>query len=272
MKGADLLKVLFALVVVWIHTGNSTLGGLTRWAVPIFFVLSGFFLFGKVFVASSDSSSVVAVWWKKTLRLYLTWTLIFLPFAIYGFWLDGLPLWKGTLAWLRNVVFRGENYLSWQLWYLLGLLQAGAIIWIFAKMKIPFWSLCILAVFLWSLPRLVDLNNVPIWSKLMRTAGNGFTFGLPFMVLGGLLRKAFPSITGWPKESPFYRPALTLRFFSIHIYLTHMLWAGLIFIFTSMPRGVLMWSVVIGVALATGVVIHMMPSLEKVLYGRSYSF
>ena len=169
MKGADLLKVLLALVVVWIHTGSSTLGGFVGCAVPVFFVLSGFFLFGKVFAAPSNAYSIVAVWWEKTLRLYLVWTFIFLPFAIYGFWLDGLPLWKGALAWLRNVVFRGENYLSWPLWYLLGLLQAGAVIWFFAKLKFPFWSLCLLAVVFWLLSRLVDFNSLRIWPKLMRT-------------------------------------------------------------------------------------------------------
>ena len=49
MKGIDTLKFLFSLVVVWIHTGVGNLGGLTPWAVPFFFLVSGFFLFGKLF-------------------------------------------------------------------------------------------------------------------------------------------------------------------------------------------------------------------------------
>ena len=271
MKGADMIKFLLSLVVVWIHTGTSDLHGLVHCAVPIFFFFSGFFLFGKLFIVSDNASAVLVSWWKKTLRLYLVWSLIFLPFAIYGFYLDELPFWKGALVWLRNLFFRGENYLSWPLWYLLGLLQAGAVIWLFLKLKCPFWSLCLVALFLWMLPRFVDLYRLPYLGEI-DAAVKGLTIGLPYMVLGGILRKLCPSITGWPRESPCFAPSLLLRFFSIHIYLTHMIWVGLFRIFAQMPRGIILWGTTVCVALVTGFVIHRFPAMERFLYGRSFCF
>ena len=92
MKGIDTLKFLFSLVVVWIHTGVGNLGGLTPWAVPFFFLVSGFFLFGKLFDEPDRAarSARTGAWWRKILRLYLLWSLIFLPFAIIGFANDHL--------------------------------------------------------------------------------------------------------------------------------------------------------------------------------------
>ena len=141
MKGIDTLKLFFSLVVVWIHTGVGNLGGLTPWAVPFFFLVSGFFLFGKLFdeTDTSQRSGKIVSWWRKILRLYLLWTLIFLPFAVIGFANDHLGFTKSIVVYIRNIVLVGENFLSWPLWYLLGMLWAGLIIWIASKLKIPFW-------------------------------------------------------------------------------------------------------------------------------------
>lgn len=270
MKGADLLKFLMSLGVVWIHCGDVSMPFL-GWIVPAFFALSGFFLFHKVFSTSAPIAAVEG-WWKKTLKLYLIWTLIFLPYAVVGFWRDGLPFLTGAAAWLRNVIFRGENYMSWPLWYLLGMLQAGFIIWLWVKCKAPFWMLCIIALLFWLLPKFVDLNSLTLWNKLMRQTGDGFTVGLPFMVLGGLFRKLFPSISAWPKDSPYYRSSLFLRFMSTHIYLTHMLWLGAVYILTTIPRGFALWTISVAICVASGIVVHKMPKLENMLYGRNYAF
>ena len=270
MKGADILKFLLALVVVWIHTGDSDLYGLVYFAVPAFFFLSGFFLFGKVFRESSDASSVVSAWLGKTLRIYLLWTAIYLPFAIIGFAKEGMPFVKAVAVYLRNVVFVGENYLSWPLWYLLGLLQAGAVIWFALKVRIPLWGLCAIAATLFFLPRLIRLEEMDLYHKVFVATRNGFFIGLPCMFLGGLFRKLFPGITGWPKDSRFYKPALAFRFFSIHIYLTHMLFAGLFFLLWSPERGIVLWGITCLLALVSGSVIFFFPQLQKVLYGRQY--
>ncbi len=273
MKGADILKFLLSLVVVWIHTGDSDLWGLTKWAVPVFFVLSGFFLWTKIFAqeGAGEKSEVVGRWMGKNLRLYLVWTLIFLPFAIYGFASEGMPFLKACAVWVRNVVLVGENYLSWPLWYLLGLLWAGAIIWLSLKIRMPFWSLCILAVVLYAIPKLIDLEGIHGYVTLFKDTSNGFFVGFPFMMLGGLIRKMFPGITGWSKASRWYRPSLCLRYFSLHIYLTHMLFAGCLILLSSPERGAGFWGITVLLCLVSGAIIWLFPKVQRVLYGRAYS-
>lgn len=270
MKGADILKFLLALVVVWIHTGNSDLYGLVNWAVPAFFFLSGFFLFGKVFVSGSGASETVSVWLGKTLQLYLIWTAIFSPFAIIGFAKEGMPFVKAVAVYLRNVVFVGENYLSWPLWYLLGLLQAGAVIWLTLRIRLPFWGLIVMAATLFCLPYFIDFEEIGIYHKIFVTTRNGFFIGLPFMTLGGLFRKLFPGIKGWPNDSRWRKPSLGLRFFSIHIYLTHMLFAGLLMLMLSFERGLALWGITCLLAIVSGTIVFCYPHLQKALFGKQY--
>lgn len=270
MKGADLLKFFLSLVVVWIHTGTSDLYGLVNVAVPIFFVLSGFFLFGKIGRGKHDSATVQN-WLFKTLQLYLLWTLIYLPFAVIGFRMEATPLLKASAIWLQNVAFVGENYLSWPLWYLLGLLQAGLIIWTCEKLHLPQWGYLLLAALLYVLPYLIPLNQISWYTFIFKSTRNGLFIGFPYMVLGGAIRYLFPAIQGWKKDNPWYKPAIALRFFSIHVYLTHMLWAGVLILVLTIPRGLLLWAVTCTIALITGSILLLFPQLQKVLYGRCFS-
>ena len=270
MKGADLLKFLLSLVVVWIHTGNNDLNGLLNWAVHIFFFLSGFFLFGKIIYAHACTSEVISKWLRKTLRMYLVWTAIYLPFAIIGFASEGMPFVKAVAVYLRNVVFVGENYLSWPLWYLLGLLQAGVVIWCAQRIHVPFWGLCAVAALLFCLPYLIHFEETGIYHKVFVNTRNGFFIGFPCMVMGGIFRKLFPGITGWPNDSRFFKPALAFRFFSIHIYLTHMLFAGLLMLLWSPERGIGLWGITCLMTIVSGMIFYFFPRLQKVLYGRQY--
>ena len=269
MKGADLLKFILSLVVVWIHTGTSDLYGLVNIAVPIFFALSGFFLFGKIGRGKHDSATVLN-WLFKTLQLYLLWTLIYLPFAVISFRMEATPLLKASAIWLRNVVFVGENYLSWPLWYLLGLLQAGLIILTYEKLRLPFWGYVPLAVLLYGLPYLIPLSQTSWYTLIFKSTGNGLFIGFPYMVLGGAIRYLFPAIQGWKKDNPWYKPAIALRFFSIHVYLTHMLWAGMLILLAKMPRGFILWTVSMAICFVSGIIIHKIPKLEYMFYGRNY--
>ena len=270
MKGADLLKFILSLVVVWIHTGTSELYGLVNVAVPIFFALSGFFLFGKSAGEKHDCATVQNYLFK-TLQLYLLWTFIYLPFAVIGFRMEATPLLKASAIWLRNVAFVGENYLSWPLWYLLGLLQAGLIIWMCEKLHLPQWGYLLLAALLYGLPYLIPLNQISWYTFIFKSTRNGLFIGFPYMVLGGAIRYLFPAIQGWKKDNPWYKPAIALRFFSIHVYLTHMLFAGALMLTCSPTKGLLLWGVTVLLTLGFGVVLWLIPSAQKALYGRMYA-
>ena len=272
MKGIDTLKFLFSLVVVWIHTGVGNLGGLTPWAVPFFFLVSGFFLFGKLFDEPDRAarSARTGAWWRKILRLYLLWSLIFLPFAIIGFANDHLAPVKAVGVYLRNLLLVGENYLSWPLWYLLGLLWAGAIIWLADKLRLPFWVLCLLAVLLVLLPRILNLENNDLYVKLFKTTRNGLFLGFPVMVLGGLIRRILPPMKNWEAGSWQQKTALNFRFLSTHIYLSHMIWGGLLILIWGFERSLLFWSVTCAISIVTGLLIRPADRLVKFLYGRTY--
>ena len=268
MKGADLLKFILSLIVVWIHTGTAT--GFLGWVVPVFFVLSGFFLSRRIIIDRDKATTAVCAWLGKTLRMYLIWTAIFIPYAAIGFWKDGLPILKSIAIWLRNILFVGENYLSWPLWYLLGLLQAGAIIWLVEKLQFPLWVYPLMAVILGVLPHIVSLDSIHAYTLVFKHTSNGIFIGFPCMVIGGILKFIFPQIQGWNKDSRYFRPAITLRFFSIHVYLTHMLWVGCLKLTTSIPRGVLLWALTCLAALITGCLLMPFPNTQKFLYGRSF--
>ena len=272
MKGIDTLKFLFSLVVVWIHTGVGNLGGLTPWAVPFFFLVSGFFLFGKLFdePAPSLRNEKISGWWRKTLRLYVLWTLIFLPFAIIGLLNDHLAPVKAIAQYLRNFLLVGENYLSWPLWYLLGLLWAGAIIWIANKLRLPFWSLCLLALALFLLPRLMHLEDNALYVRIFKTTRNGFFLGFPVMVLGGLIRGILPKMKTWEQGTWQQKTALNFRYLSVHIYLSHMIWAGLMILIWGFERSLTFWSITCAISILTGLLIRPCDRLVKFLYGRTY--
>ncbi len=270
MKGIDTLRLFFSLVVVWIHTGVGDLGGLTNVAVPFFFIVSGFFLFGKLFSVSDikDRSLCIEKWWKKTLRLYLLWSLVFLPFAIIGLRHDHLAPIKAVAIYFRNIFLVGENYLSWPLWYLLGLLWAGSIIWLANKLRLPFWTLCLIALVLFLLPRMLHLEESAFYLKFFKTTRNGFFIGLPFMTLGGLIHRILPPMKSWEPGTWQQKTSLSLRFLSTHIYLSHMIFAGILTLTWGFGRSFVFWGVTCALSIITGLLVRQSDRLVKFLYGR----
>ena len=132
----DIVKLLMALFVVEIHTRpfrsyqilERFVEGIDCIAVPFFFIVSGFFCFrvmSKEDCRDSFSKGIVRIqkFAFKLLRLYLIWTVIFLPVTVFGSILNKDGLLGALLLFVRGTVFVGENYYSWPLWYLL----AGAI-------------------------------------------------------------------------------------------------------------------------------------------------
>lgn len=144
----DIAKVVFAVFVVAIHTlapFTATLSteaqrvttALLSMAVPFFFVASGFLLGNKLSSINREGQQgYLRKWLYRIGRLYLLWTLIYLPYAIYGFSLDGISIGKSIILYTRNILLIGENYWSWPLWYLLGMLVSGCIIWLLNRLNI----------------------------------------------------------------------------------------------------------------------------------------
>ena len=128
----DWVKLLMALFVVEIHTrpfmghpaAEAVMGGLEALAVPFFFIASAFLCFRGLrsddfATAESRGSSGVRKTAGKLLRLYLTWTVLFLPVTVFGDLLAGKSLFAGVASFVKGTLFVGENFCSWPLWYLL---------------------------------------------------------------------------------------------------------------------------------------------------------
>ena len=133
--GLDLAKLAMSLFVVAIHTGVAgSIGGVLGdvveavfgTAVPFFFMASGFLCFLGMdtgTLAGQGMRSKQAARVRRTilgqLRLYLTWTFLYVPVTVFGFMIHGTAPWKAAILFVRNVLLVGENFCSWPLWYLL---------------------------------------------------------------------------------------------------------------------------------------------------------
>ncbi len=136
----DVMRVFFSICVIAIHAkpllgnANSELMAVYNFvvsmAVPFFFVTSGFFL-GDMMLYE-DWGKIHAIR-KKYVRLYLIWNIIYLPLTIWGFFYEQFGLVSSLLHWVRGFVVLGEQFCSWQLWYLLSMIIGTFIIQIVGK-------------------------------------------------------------------------------------------------------------------------------------------
>lgn len=151
----DLFKFIMSIFVVVIHTfpwGNyensvfiNALDLITTIAVPFFFLTSGYLLASKFDdpYASERNRDIVARRIKQFVKMYLTWTAIYFPLAIYSYVINDYSVPYSILVTLRKLVFRGENFNSWMLWYLLSTIYALILIWITMKLKFKLKQLAV---------------------------------------------------------------------------------------------------------------------------------
>ena len=125
----DLTKFLCSILVVMIHimplgeySNSSIVNGfnfviknyLARIAVPFFFVASGFFLYSKTTLSNFDVK-FTKKYVLKLLKLYVIWTVIYLPLIIKGIVGNKDGIFYGVLSFIKNFIFTGSFV---QLWYL----------------------------------------------------------------------------------------------------------------------------------------------------------
>lgn len=122
----DVTKFICSILVVAIHVSPLGFGDnmglanyviqqyIARIAVPFFFIASGFFLYKKSAYENFDIN-ITKNYALKLLRLYIIWSIIYLPLYIKKFLLSEKDVFHGTLRYLRDFIFTG----SWTpLWYL----------------------------------------------------------------------------------------------------------------------------------------------------------
>lgn len=129
----NVYRLIMAILVVICHTNvltniisqnimvSNIYNFLVQLAVPFFFLSTGFFL-GKKIEKSNNSTDEIEIIKKKrnkTIKLYIFFTIIYLPLTIYGFISEKTGIIKSIILFFRGFLFVGENFNSWFLWYLL---------------------------------------------------------------------------------------------------------------------------------------------------------
>lgn len=143
----DLFKFIMAFAVIAMHTlpfvnckNDNFLNGydiLVKLAVPFFFLASGYLLSVKMGYPCGSKKDLIRLKKQlfKIIKMYLIWTLIYLPLAIYHFISNGTSLKWSVWLYIRGFVFIGEQYNSWPLWYLLSTIYALIVIGIALRLK-----------------------------------------------------------------------------------------------------------------------------------------
>lgn len=199
----DYAKLVLAVFVIAAHSCpeqtvesdfiRNCLYQLWRVAVPLFFIFSGFLLWRKAkSLPKPEKLTRIKKFIRHSLKLYLVWTCIYLPYSIYGFYLDGISVAKSAVIFLRNLFLVGENYFSWHLWYMHGMLVAGVILFALVKWNYKLLTMCAVAVVLaltgqlidWMTCHSVDTKALSYYYLLFTTTRNGVFMGFPFIVIG----------------------------------------------------------------------------------------
>ena len=135
----DFTKFIMAIFVIAIHTHPlepvtnkfilNFYNELVGLAVPFFFITNGYLLFkNKDIKSSSEMIATVKKFAIKMAKLYIMWSAIYLPLAIYDYISQGRSVIKSVVTYIGKLVLVGDHYLSWPLWYLLSAIYAAVVL------------------------------------------------------------------------------------------------------------------------------------------------
>ncbi|HFD2706542.1 Uncharacterized protein conserved in bacteria [Klebsiella pneumoniae] len=179
----DTLKLILSVMVVFIHSrifldsslilDAFTSNGFFRVAVPIFFIINGYYL-------PSDKNKFKK-WFFSSLYLYIG-----LTFFYFYFWIDRSSLMLMMFSIIKTLA---TGFLH--LWYIEAMIIAGAIIYFFGACKYIFHLSIVFFVIGWVLQfyhsyQYIYDGDVSYNYLAYR---NALTIGLPFMVIGKIFKE-----------------------------------------------------------------------------------
>lgn len=211
----DYFRLIFAVGIVALHMSplkdvNNVINYfvvhvLTRLGVPFFFLSSGFFLQKKL----GDFNKVKA-YLIKLLKLYLIYTLLYLPEIIHRYIEGGGAFLSNALKFAKKFIFVGSYT---QLWYFIGLITATLLLYLFVnKLKLKDKHIAAIVLALYIIGTVLNAYAQPfvksitvpfgklgaidkqylllsLYFKVFDTTRNGFFFGLPYLFFGYLIAK-----------------------------------------------------------------------------------
>lgn len=216
----DVIKFILANCVVAAHVNllyqcpfewlDKFLNVFFHMTVPFFFISSSFFLFYKFIRSEKDGQydfSIITTCIKKYIKLYLIWTLINTPLALYGAHKYNYTPKKTILVYIQGLFFTGENFYSWALWYMLSSIVALTLVLIFLKLKLSPATILITGISFSLFGRILDIlhftENLPAFIEIPVKAyfhvffytRNGFFIGTMYVCIGYFL--AYKCIKGF---------------------------------------------------------------------------
>lgn len=198
----DIAKYASALLVLAIHTFPFAqisekfnlffISTICRLAVPFFFTASAFFFFRKYRGQSFDDPKPFYAFEWRIFKLYLVWTVIYLPYTIWNYSQAGGSVLFNILSYIRNFLLNGSYY---HLWFLPALMIGMAIVY-YSLSYLGTKKTIILCLVLYLFGYVINvygplLEKIPYVSMVygfyiaaFSTARNGFFFAPVFLLLG----------------------------------------------------------------------------------------
>lgn len=215
----DVCKLAMAFLVVMIHVEaiyhlqlNCTMFYVTRTAVPFFFITAGFLL-NEMMKMSDDALSIMSRYILRIFKMYLFWTAIYAPIAIYmSDCANAVVCVQQLIQYAKGVILVGESYYSWHLWFLLALLVALVSIRLMKQMHFSVVLIFVVGLLLMCLGQMMDRLYADGSSSVFVTAllhkyyalfqntRNGIFQGISFVSAGMLISEILPP-PGRPRTS-----------------------------------------------------------------------
>lgn len=181
----DLGKFIMAICVIALHTypiqgvHNRAVieiySNFLSCAVPFFFLSAGFLLAEKFAPEFNSDKNVTAVrkYFTRMLKMYLIWTVIYLPLAIDYYKQDYSAV-KALASFGRNLIFVGEQYNAWILWYLLSSVYAMLFIYVAMKRRCSLERICLFSCIIIAISIMADwlvdyTGNLPVYLLTVKT-------------------------------------------------------------------------------------------------------
>ena len=200
----DLSKFIASIMVVYMHTSplygyskvvNYYIGNyFGRIAVLFFFIASGFFLFRKVFLKTTDLKSVIGSYLLRITRIYFIWMIIYTPIRCVEYKISI----SEALKWLIKNILINETHL----WYLeaviLGIIITYILYICFGKNIDRVTGVAVMFGLIGALLLSYDdvVLSMPIVNGIAKqyysvfgAIPNGFFVGFPFITFGAFLAK-----------------------------------------------------------------------------------
>lgn len=188
----DILKIVMAFLVIALHIfpvskiegiegliSYEIASGITRIAVPTFFLISGYFLRNKL-----NDTAYLWKYAKRILLLYVVWQLIYLP--------DLIRFYK--LGWFSKTdMLLKISYGYWHLWYLLATAISVGLLYLFRNFSLSVKVILIVLLLFVGYGFQIGIQSNYIHNldirflyEIIGTTRNFLFFALPMMMIGTL--------------------------------------------------------------------------------------